>query len=1664
MDRIDSLAHEIVRCCSFSRHQDLIRADDLIRSLSRHLADPGQQDDARLGSTAEVMTRPAAIRTVVEMLQRNPAGIVLAAPFGIRASAAHSRHPNPFFWNSSLLVESENPSENLFSATLSPFGSHSAPGTVELHVATLDDVQREVRGAANAPSPITRVLQEYFPAAYDARLLDSWSPRGPPPSPDDSSESEPEPEPVQQRLNLHVHAFRMRFSSLQSLGDSPLTSVGPALLWRAFERMVPKRSEALRIGSSFRIGSDFASRLLDETQQPALTQHLFLMLNSSFSPPEARQGHGAATQELVKIMERPASGFWHISLSRSSDEGIIIEVSFARPQYMRTTMAPLSRAKFEAELSAVYREVREMLLEVDPNLALHEPCMDAASCLSPWTYPSPARLVSATATFEMTPQSRIAARKLADAIRDSSEESSDSFLNVQVIKGSTIAFQWTRVHGCVRLSPEQQTVRLNIVIPPRILIAMLIEKHGMQRVDAQRLVDREFEQRLANAMNPPLLVIVSIRHDGTFTVTVNGPISEPIIERIRARLWQVSGHHQKERKGVSNNPPATANAAANAAATAAEDDHVDEEGDEEVPPELMEALMGYGADGTLLAGTLMAAPAETSRPPPLTLQVDTDPERMRTPAQQEDENIPARFIVADLQRADPRLFDVGSKDRTRYSRICGHTVLRQPVRVSPGELERIAKEFPGSITGSVMAGSSQKALADNRYICPKVWCPRSRVAMTTEQFDARGRKCPDANESPLIFDEDTYWKGRERHPGLLDPKFHPDGLCMPCCFLRPGRGQNKKCSASAASSIPGSGTKPLEVSVAAAVEAEAEVDDGNMRYIYSRTTILPAGRYGFLPEGLHGLLNSGSRSWTSRACMMKPMSHMSNRVSCMLRKGMVSGHGNIFACLEEMLGMSSGGKILDVVRENLDPWTFLRLHDGGLAARFIPQSLTAPLGDAAALEGFATWMSSSICDAYVGAFGLEKVREVVLNRSFAKAALSGTVLMTSPGSRVDSRVLLLQAAREYAIYLALERYLAELRESRSHELILDLVNLSPEWLNPRGTHFVVLQMPSLEHETVSIACLSSGNQARHERGLVSMILRSGLQYEAICLTTGIRGGTRDQFVFETDREPSIRALLTKQRGLCHELNRVQLAAMGGRTASLLLKMLNQLGEPATRQVVGINLACVGFLTSSGIFVPLPVPQGLVPGLKPAHLDAVLDSWKVDVGIQEMQTFFERLAALVQDSSYRPVRQVRLPAGGQGVLLNMGKLSPLLMDEDLKRKYQSSLLAFVNVFKADERDAEISKRQQHAREVERDLKRFTEAVQSPAGNPATYSNVLGVLAKDCPLPWDVRHRYLSWTIGLLLELKNPARSAEIADHLLLPPPLDRPPSRQLFRKTAATDETIMTIQAPPGRGLNADVIARIRHSLQNSMRDIEQEVKDVSLESDDAPIPASIMDALHERFGLNESSRVNSRISKRFRTTLTRRSVRTGRKQGRGEVLVMVSVHLASLEMLMDVMRYAHNDVIRPYAPPIERRSLEAVVEGLPGGGTVLLDALLALSKFLSVPVAAYIPESQEFVLQGSMDRAAQAIIVHIRTKTDVDLVMTARSTRENLKSTAARSLASRASRSSRVVGAAGTSGDLDFRVVASLGVLLDPATELRIIHDDHSPSLSKSGNPSGERK
>jgi hypothetical protein len=336
-----------------------------------------------------------------------------------------------------------------------------------------------------------------------------------------------------------------------------------------------------------------------------------------------------------------------------------------------------------------------------------------------------------------------------------------------------------------------------------------------------------------------------------------------------------------------------------------------------------------------------------------------------------------RYFNSMLAASDPAVF----LDTPLYSRKCAANNFRQPVVMSLEEKARLDKSaFKDAVDSVVTYGSD--AQHQNAYMCPRIWCPMSRVPMTEEQLKEHGGKCPAPHfEKPMLLYEDKYWDNSPRtakYIGFLSER-SPKGFCLPCCMKKKMKDVTRdQCLAPAApenvatnTSVAGPSKAPA--AVANATDTTAPRGYKEDTYVMGAPAPLPADRYGALPEDLHHLLlpsvahSTCSKSITSTACYV--------------RRGIGLDDDSFTKALVAGLGMASKAELLKAIRAKLDPITFLSLENGHVLQAFRDGEAIDPAAHPGMVTEWRRWIKRWPGGAK-GAEGARLSRELGIYRAY----------------------------------------------------------------------------------------------------------------------------------------------------------------------------------------------------------------------------------------------------------------------------------------------------------------------------------------------------------------------------------------------------------------------------------------------------------------------------------------------------------------------------------------------------------------------------------------------------------------------------------------------------------------------------------------------------------
>lgn len=381
------------------------------------------------------------------------------------------------------------------------------------------------------------------------------------------------------------------------------------------------------------------------------------------------------------------------------------------------------------------------------------------------------------------------------------------------------------------------------------------------------------------------------------------------------------------------------------------------------------------------------------------------------------------YVLNKLYEADVKLFDYEvppDVKRRDYASVCGWVDRRQPVVVSDEELDNINKKFPGAINGHVKSGSTAELQNKNNFICPKIWCPVSKVALSHEDYVKYGNKCPypEIQEEPILFATKSFFgEGdaglmKERYPGFLDKSIHPDKLCLPCCFkVKPDKGNRNKKRGDQC--IPNPTT-------------QEEVDDyGKEKYILGTNSFpLENGRYGLLPIQLVEWLKQGYKQG-NRHDGTGGMTEVTNAV---FRRGVPlsqQSYGEALVAVLDNPNISTATKLFELILENIDVLTYIGLENGRIMKMFIDTSKT--VYEKESFLKFYEWFKQQ--KKYVLHMNLERL----------------VVEIEEAGKTFDQHKLYhhQEVLREYIIYQSFvnfKDYLSNDRIAKEHLVLSDLIS------------------------------------------------------------------------------------------------------------------------------------------------------------------------------------------------------------------------------------------------------------------------------------------------------------------------------------------------------------------------------------------------------------------------------------------------------------------------------------------------------------------------------------------------------------------------------------------------------------------------------------------------
>lgn len=537
------------------------------------------------------------------------------------------------------------------------------------------------------------------------------------------------------------------------------------------------------------------------------------------------------------------------------------------------------------------------------------------------------------------------------------------------------------------------------------------------------------------------------------------------------------------------------------------------------------------------------------------------------------------FVKRMLDSADRDLFNYkNEKKRHDYASMCGWVDRRQPIVINEAEKKKIDRLYPEAYEGYVKTGSTPELEKRNFYICPKVWCPQSRLAITPEVYKSEG--CPGGEEA-IVFESKTFWGlgdksfNRSHYPGFLDKYTRPDGLCLPCCFkISPSEGNRNKQRQDLC--VPKTQEDMQDVVLDDAVGTEKYIKGDNY---YP----LEMGRYGLLTKDLQGFLektNCGSRH--------NGTGLMTDKTDCYLRRGIFHGNQSFIHCIiscMENSNVSSYKDFITLMNTRFSVHNFISLENGQILKLFVDRSksIFAP----ADFSEFRDWFLEQ--DSYIAAFNLTKLKyELTDHRTFSK-----------------DMMFYKDVIREFMIYYAYKNFMGFLNShdlEKDHRILLDLFNTNTDWLNVNEYNFVVLEITSDGKVFIDCSINRSTTQFVNKKAPFVFLVKQTKYYEPLCHVkiSSQDSGIPWKYKFDiTDKaHPKIKDLLTFFYQNC--------TTQKENTSDIPL-FLESKGFKPKYYVIDYDFRLCGLILSSNLYVPFQEKRDIfaLRGLKFVYISDIV---------------------------------------------------------------------------------------------------------------------------------------------------------------------------------------------------------------------------------------------------------------------------------------------------------------------------------------------------------------------------------------------------------------------------------------------------------------------------
>jgi hypothetical protein len=419
-----------------------------------------------------------------------------------------------------------------------------------------------------------------------------------------------------------------------------------------------------------------------------------------------------------------------------------------------------------------------------------------------------------------------------------------------------------------------------------------------------------------------------------------------------------------------------------------------------------------------------------------------------------------QLILKRLQWADKELFGYTLNDNPefkQYSRTCGSTDKRQPIVLTKNEIDIIDKKYRDSYTSFIKTGSTKNNMEKNYYICPRIWCPLSKVSLSEKDLEKNKGKCPDPiGEPPLILDaKNNYWKKQkgdelinvDRYPNFLKKELHPKGFEMPCCgkkesrvkitdvFIRDDENKDDENKDDENKDDENKDDENKDDKNYVKKDKRAKkINDKYIRKIENKP--VEPYKYATLPNNLSNILGN----------IGKCHGLINNKTNCYVRRGIEHNNQYFISCLIDLCddeNINSLNDFYEVLEENMTPIDYISLNNGNTLKLYINDEES--IFDNNNFKNFKEWILNDKNKEYVKLMNLTSFTDYLKNVNSYKYEYD-------EDNKYNNVIL-----REYMIYNSFMNFKYYIKSNliKNHEELLQLF-MNNKWLNLKKHNIVLL--------------------------------------------------------------------------------------------------------------------------------------------------------------------------------------------------------------------------------------------------------------------------------------------------------------------------------------------------------------------------------------------------------------------------------------------------------------------------------------------------------------------------------------------------------------------------------------------------------------------------------